>query len=135
MKIPHPIKRRKDKLPVSMRTANDERQYEKVKASRPKKDTALHEARAIQEWVNWKLIPNTFPYTAVFKVHHLLVPKRIVSEDELTTKERKELEEIIAELRENYDCLLLNFTSKQSIKNHLHLHFLTYKDKRSELSL
>ncbi len=131
--IPTPVSILKNKVPVSLRTYRDEVKYAKVKKVRSSKDNALKEEKPLKQWKHWKLIINAFPYSSAFKIHHLLVPNRVVSESELNETERKELDTILAEVSEDYDCLLVNFVSKQSIRNHFHLHLLTYKDKRSEL--
>lgn len=135
-KIPSAIHIRKNKVPVSLRTFHDELYYEKVKKNRKNMSTSvLHVETPIKEWKYWKLINNAFPYSSVFKTHHMLVPKRVVCQNELNFEENKELEKIIARLGEEYDCQLINFQNKQSIKNHFHIHFLVYKDRRKDLKI
>lgn len=130
IKVP---KTRKSRAPVSLRTTRDELYYNKVKQKRAPK-TLLEEDR-IKEWQHWALIDNDFPYSAAFKIHHMLIPKRVVDEKNLTDDEHDEMHEIINELSEVYDCILLNFKKKQSIRDHFHLHLLIYKDKRKEMRL
>lgn len=122
------------KLPVSLRTPRDERHYFAEKKRGKAKRPLLEEPR-MKEWEYWALIANDFPYSAAFKTHHMLIPKRLATKQELTVKELSELNKIIDELSETYDCWLVNYSKKQSITNHFHVHFLVYKDKRKELKL
>lgn len=124
-------RRNRTTLPVSMRKNAGEIFYQQSKKSGM--TTPLHEEIRIREWTNWAIIDNAFPYSAVFKVHHMLIPKRPVPQSELTTAEKLELEEILGDIGQEYDCYIVNFTSKQSIRNHYHIHLMIYKEKRSDL--
>lgn len=126
-------KRRRKNVPVSLRTTRDELNYAKTKQVKRRK-TLLDDPR-LREWEHWALIENEFPYTAVFKVHHLLIPKRIVDKDNLTDEESEELMLILDKMNEEYDCLLVNYEKKQSIRNHFHVHLLIYKDNRKDIKL
>lgn len=120
-------------LPVSLRSARDELSYligKKAGDSKP----LLEEVR-LQEWQHWALIPNKFPYSLAFKTHHMLIPKRQVTEADLSDEERLELREILAEVADAYDCHMTNFRNNQSIKDHYHIHLLAYKDDRKDISL
>lgn len=130
------IRRRKNKVPVSLRTFKDELRYEKTKQTRKNNSkTVLQEETSIREWDKWKLIHNEFPYSSAFKTHHMLLPKRVVSQENLTQQEKNDLEVILKELSQSYDCQLINFSKKQSIKQHFHIHLLVYKDYRTELKI
>ena len=61
----------------------------------------------------------------------MLIPKRVVNKKDLTEKELNELQVILDELSETYDCHLTNFKKKQSIIGHFHIHMLIYKDERN----
>lgn len=128
-----PITIRKNKLPVSLRTQQDELKYLRVKKTKTTKHL-LDEPR-LKEWKLWALIHNEYPYSAAFKTHHLLIPKRVASDKDLTAAEKTELNNILGELGDSYDCLLVNFKSKQSIRSHFHVHLLIYKDKRRQLKI
>jgi hypothetical protein len=117
-------------LPVSLRTARDELTYLLAKKTGESKPL-INEPR-LKEWEHWALIPNKFPYSAAFKTHHLLIPKRQITEVKLNMTERFELREILNELSEIYDCHMTNFSKKQSILNHYHIHMLVYKDDRKD---
>lgn len=65
----------------------------------------------------------------------MLIPKREITEKDLNKQERDELKLVIDEVSTDYDCQLINFISKQSVRNHYHIHLLTYKDKRKELKI
>lgn len=130
LKIPKVIKT--NDVPVSLRTRKDERKYGHAKKQKKSKPQLLNDPR-IREWKYWALIENDFPYSSAFKVHHMLIPKRVVNEQNLTAREHEELRTIFDELHTQYDCRLVNFNKKQSIRDHYHIHMLTYKDKRREL--
>jgi hypothetical protein len=120
-------------LPVSLRSYADELDYAFKKKTQQLK--SFLEEEVIQEWKHWALIENAFPYSSVFKVNHMLIPKREVDKAGLNKKESSELELILEELSDIYDCHLTNFPGKQSRKNHFHIHMLIYKDKRSEIRI
>jgi len=126
--------KRRSKLPVSLRTHRDEANYLRAKkqgvARKP-----LNQETPLRTWNDWILIDNEFPYSAVFSIHHMLIPKRKKSSKELSDKERAELENILDELSEQYDCFLVNFKNKQSITDHFHMHLLIYKEHRKQLKL
>lgn len=128
-----PLSVSRSRLPVSLRTPRDEKHYTLAKKkgiTRP-----LLEEPRIREWRYWALIHNEFPYSAAFKVHHMLIPKRVVPRSDLNAEELRELDIIIDELGDTYDCRLVNYSNKQSIKDHYHMHFLVYKDNRKDMRI
>jgi diadenosine tetraphosphate (Ap4A) HIT family hydrolase len=122
---------KKSKIPVSLRKLRDEVHYGVVKRSG--RTRPLLEEYRLREWENWAIIKNDFPYSAAFDVHHMLIPKRRVSERELYESEREELKQVLDAISEDYDCMLVNFKTKQSIRDHYHIHLLVYKTNREEL--
>lgn len=118
-------------IPVSLRSVNHESKYIDFQKNREK--ISLLDEPTIREWQFWVIIDNAFPYDYAFKVHHMLLPKREVTERNISEEESKELLQIYEEISDSYDCRLINFTKKQSVKNHFHVHLLIYKDKREEL--
>ncbi len=122
---------RKSKLAASLRKNRDEIAY--ITAQKSGNSKPLVAEPRMMEWTHWALIDNKFPYSAVFKTHHMLIPKREVSEKLLTTDEKEELQCILDELSDIYDCHLVNFKKKQSKQSHYHIHLLTYKDYRKHL--
>ncbi len=130
IKVPKTIR---SQVPVSLRTKRDEIHYAKAKTSGRSKP--LLEEDRLMEWKYWALIENEFPYSAAFKTHHMLIPKRVVDDKNLSIDERIEMDSVLNELSETYDCVLVNFRKKQSIRDHFHMHLLCYKDKRKELKI
>lgn len=122
------------RLPVSLRRPVDERRYRAARSTRTTDPMLLSEPR-IMEWNYWALIDNAYPYSGAFKVHHMLIPKREVSREEITAEEWQELEMIITELGDIYDCRMVNYANKQSIKSHFHMHFLVYYDSRKHMKV
>jgi len=125
--------RQKQSTPMSLRTISGEMNYSLAKKS--DRLVPLTEEPALKTWRHWRLIENAFPYDIAFKVHHLLMPVHVIAKNQLNDAEKDELEVILDSLSSDYDCYLENFASKQSIKNHYHLHLLTYKDDRTDMTL
>lgn len=125
-------KPRKSRVPVSLRSYRDEINYA-IRKKQTKKLKPLHEEPRLKEWEHWALIENAYPYTITFKTNHMLIPKREVEKKDLNSAELAELEKVLDELSSEYDCQMTNFPSKQSRKNHFHIHMLTYKDHRREI--
>lgn len=125
-------KPRKSRVPVSLRSYRDEVNYT-IRKKKTTKLKPLHEEPRLKEWKHWAVIDNAFPYTITFKTNHMLIPKREVAKQDLNKAELAELDKVLEELSEQYDCHLTNFPAKQSRKNHYHIHLLTYKDHRRDI--
>lgn len=124
---------KKSKVPVSLRSFRDEVYYGiRKQVSKPK---SFLEETPIREWKYWALIENAFPYNIAFSANHMLIPKREVPVEELNKKEKSELDKILNELSSAYDCHMTNFPSKQSRKNHYHIHMLIFKNHRREMRI
>lgn len=84
----------------------------------------------VEEHAHWFICKNQYPYDAVAKVHHMLVPKLHVPRAELlTTPLRDELMVIQygIETSDKYDCILTNYPGAQSHPPHLHYHLIKWK--------
>lgn len=119
--------------PVSLRICEDEERY--IAAKKAGKTKSLISEPRLKEWRYWALIDNAFPYNIAFQTHHMLIPKREVAVADLTLEEKEELESVLDELSNQYDCQLINFPKKQSILNHYHIHLLVYKDNRQDIEI
>lgn len=53
----------------------------------------------------------------------------------MNKQEWDELGVILDELEPKYDVVLMNFRSKQSVKDHFHIHLLIYKTNRRKLKI
>lgn len=89
----------------------------------------LCEAYPLRVSDHWKIVKNTFPYDEIADKHHMLVPDRhIASWDDLEVEEIEDLWAFVQNLNKDiYDSIGWNFSSAQSMKDHLHLHLLRYK--------
>ena len=88
------------------------------------------EKRAIKKFKYWILVKNNFPYDAIAEISHLLFTRRKVPFDWelLTTEERNELIELKKTyLKENYDTIIENLPSIQTVPGHFHLQLLKLK--------
>src|SRR6056297_587011 len=88
----------------------------------------LCDAVTVQAFENWRIVNNRFPYDAVATTHHMLVPTRHVTEDELTTAEVAELLEIKQTALSMYDCIIESLPHNKSIPEHHHIHLVVIKD-------
>jgi diadenosine tetraphosphate (Ap4A) HIT family hydrolase len=84
--------------------------------------------RVVQEFDNWVLINNAFPFDKIADKHHLLIPRRVFAHlYEANTEELRELDEIKAKLAPDYDFVMENFPRNRSVATHFHLHFVVLK--------
>lgn len=123
--------RKKTVLTPSLRTRAGEVAY--ITAKQMGATVPLIDEPRLKQWQYWAIIDNAFPYGSAFKTHHLLIPKRVVSQQNLSSDEKEELIEVLAELGQEYDCQIINFSRNQSIKSHYHIHLLVYKELRDQL--
>ena len=113
----------KRRAPVSLRTSKEELRYVRAKKAGKAGRPFLEETR-LREWKYWAIINNEFPYSSAFKLHHMLIPTRVVKQNDLSEEEKAELQVITNMLMKEgkYDCMLTNFPRTQSIKTHFHIH-------------
>lgn len=71
------------------------------------------------------LIENDYPYDAFYKDHYILALKRHVMK--LKEEEEVELKYLLRQFDGSFDQAIYNFTSRQSIKGHFHIHLLSFK--------
>lgn len=83
---------------------------------------------AIDEFTYWRVIQNNFPYDTIAAVHHMLVPKRHVTERELAPEEQAELFTIKNDHLGAYDYILEATPARKSLPAHFHLHLIILKD-------
>ena len=82
----------------------------------------------LQSFQFWKLCKNDFPYDAVAQVHHMLIPKRHVTDDGLSEEELHELKTLKkGVVNDNYDYIVDSTNRTKSIPTHVHLHLLSIK--------
>lgn len=81
----------------------------------------------IEEFDFWKIIHNNFPYDAISRKHHMLVPKRKVGSDtDLTIGELNEFTRIKKQIADKYDIFLENSDHDKSVREHWHLHLIQW---------
>lgn len=84
----------------------------------------------IEEFNNWFIMVNDFPYDAVAEINHMIVTKREVSFDwkQLTKSELKEFQVLRdTYLKDNYDVIYENLPSGQTQPGWFHLNLLKLK--------
>lgn len=113
----------------NLRTAESQARYEQTLALNQGKD--LREEEVVHEFEDFLVVVNRFPHDRIAAVHHLLVPKRTVSDiQHLTSEEELELKyEIEDWCRDKYDCVKRNYPSTISVKHLLHWHLYVYKEE------
>lgn len=89
----------------------------------------LCEHSSIKEFQYWKIIENSFPYTRIAQLHHMIIPKRHIKEEELSQEEWMEYREVKnGYINENYEFIIEPTQRKKSIPAHFHLHLVIAKD-------
>lgn len=86
------------------------------------------ERPAVQDFKNWKIIDNEYPYDAIAAVHHMLVPKKKI-EDPLQLSQ-EELEEYLLIRRiftKDYDVIWENTKTQKTVPEHYHVHLIKLK--------
>lgn len=125
-----------ERLPMSLRTIETERQYQEDKSAR--RTLPLELEASLMTWQHWRMIENRYPYGVAYKTHHMLVPKRAGISDRwhLNEDEKREFEVILKEfVYPNYDLWFENCPKRRSITTLYHVHLATYVDKREDMQL
>jgi len=79
---------------------------------------------SIRDFTHWRILLNDFPYDVIAKTHHMIVPKRHVTEHEITQEEWQEYQEIKKDYLQLYDVLLESTSRMKSIPEHFHIHLI-----------
>jgi len=126
-------KSKAERLPMSLRSAAAERAYQK--AAKDDKLTDVRKEMVVEEFKQWLLIRNRYPYDAVFSKHDLLIPKRdFATRGAMLPVEYFDLMRILETYGEqNYDGMIDNMQRRRSIMGLYHVHLFCYKDRREEI--
>ena len=123
---------------MTRRTPATQQRYDQA---RERGDTIIHvdtqgnrfldwqQERVIYEYDHWVVIPNRFPYDAIFTVHDLLVPKRhFAYVRDATDEERHEYYQIKKQLDQDdtYESIIENFSRSRSVDTHFHAHLVCW---------
>ena len=93
------------------------------------KNCVLCDCQPINEFEHWRIIRNIFPYDKIAKSHDMIVPKRHVTELNLSEGEMAELRNIKETyLHTNYDFIIEPTYKMKSIPQHFHLHLIVARD-------
>ena len=113
----------------SLRTPEGKKIYQDhLEAQKPSDPCALCAKGALKDFAFWKVTDNSFPYDKIAKTHHMLVPRRHVSEKELSREELEELRSIKdSYINEGYDWIIEATRRSKSIPDHFHLHLIVGK--------
>ena len=114
---------------VSLCTQEGKKKYkEHLEARTSLGACPLCEKKSIKDFLLWKLTENSFPYDQIAKTHHMLIPIRHVSEEELSGEELEELKSIKKDfIHIAYDWILEAAPKNQTIPDHFHLHLIVGK--------
>ena len=91
----------------------------------------------IKQYEFWMIIKNDFPYDAVFDKHHLLLPKRKVSQfRDITIREQEEYHAILHTALEqgDYDFYFINANKKRSVQSYWHAHLATWQKNQLKVN-
>lgn len=124
-------------MDITLRTKETQKRYEDyLKTPQSKECCFCRESRNKKQgrkseittsWKYWELMPNEYPYSLVYKDHHLLFSKRHVPYEKLTIEEIVEYEKIMNKLRKEYHQLVENLGDRISQKGHYHVHLCRFK--------
>ncbi|HEY0964386.1 MAG TPA: hypothetical protein VGE31_01180 [Candidatus Paceibacterota bacterium] len=89
---------------------------------------ALCEAPTLHMLTHWRIVVNKYPYDRVADLHHMIIPVRHTSGDDLTQEELTELEEAKrGRLNDTYEFVVEALPRTKSVPGHFHLHLITSK--------
>lgn len=113
-----------------LRTEESQAKYEAYKATGALDEgCVLCGKETLQPFEHWTVIENIFPYDKIAKTHHMAIPKRHVTELELSEEELKELRTIKETyFHTNYDFIIEATYRMKSIPGHFHIHLIVLKD-------
>lgn len=113
------------------RTPEQQESYEAYKAAgNLDRDCVLCARESLRTFEHWRIIKNMFPYDKIAKVHHMILPKRHVTEPELSEEEVRELRKIKEEyFHKDYDFMIEAMGNMKSIPAHFHNHLIVVKDQ------
>ena len=111
------------------RTPELQKQYAEDRKNGSLQTCPLCTVEPKKEWEHWKIIENKYPYDRITKVHDMLVSKRHVKEEDLTTEEKEEMFRIKKEyINPNYGYMFEPMIDNKSIPDHFHVHLIVEKD-------
>lgn len=86
---------------------------------------SLCKKKVLKEFNFWKIMENNFPYDRIASIHHMIIPIRHCSEEELTNSEKEEFRQIKKTyLHSEYEWLIEGTYKMKSIPSHFHLHLI-----------
>ena len=100
------------------------RRYNAHKALHLQDPCALCTDNSIKDFTHWRVLENDFPYDVVAKTHHMIVPKRHITEQEIEPHEWAEFKVIKKTYMELYDAIIEGTPRMKSIPGHFHLHLI-----------
>jgi diadenosine tetraphosphate (Ap4A) HIT family hydrolase len=89
----------------------------------------LCKSKTLAEFTYWRLVENDFPYDRVAEVHHMIIPMRHTSGEDLSGEEESELSHLLkTDLNtRGYNYFMQSLPSNMSIPAHLHYHLIKAK--------
>ncbi|CAN5746889.1 hypothetical protein BH11PAT2_BH11PAT2_01210 [soil metagenome] len=87
----------------------------------------LCEKTSLKTFTHWRIVQNQYPYDLIAETHHMLIPIRHITEDEITAEESKELLEIKNNSIGDYNWIIESAHTNKSIPSHFHLHLIVGK--------
>lgn len=116
--------------PRSWRTVETHNRYleERAAGLQTLDHCPLCAAKTIEAFTYWRIIDNKYPYDAVARVHHQIIPLRHTDGADLTHEEAAELQTLKqTALNDTYNVLLEALPRNKSIPGHLHYHLIVPK--------
>jgi len=119
------------KIVRTIRTQKTIKKYLKFINDQPLKGACgICREKNVKEFKYWRIIKARFPLDKIAQIDHVIIVKRHVHINKLTTQEKNEFELIKTNyIRKKYDALLEGTPNCQSVLDHHHVHLLVFKQR------
>ncbi len=116
---------------ATLRTKQTQDSYDDHKAQgHLENNCPLCTTETIEDFTFWRVVDNRFPYDKISNLHHMIVPKRHITEVDLTVEEQNELFQLKnSVLNKKYMYIFEALPGMKSIPEHLHYHLIVVKEE------
>jgi len=92
------------------------------------KPVPFEKNKVIENYGDWILVENDYPYDLLYKKHHLLIPRaRVGSFTQLNKISQRRYHTLLAHLEDQYDLYFVNMAKGRTVPTHWHCHLAVWK--------
>ncbi len=103
--------------------ATHDRYMEVLKTRKPYDGCRLCDEVSLVDFKYWKVLPAAFPYDKIASTHHMILPLRHTTGEDLSSAELEELHTLKkGYLNDNYYLISEALPKRKTIPSHFHLH-------------